>query len=75
MLLLGLASLGAEGLRGGAAVLEVAGEDWLEEGAEHDLGAPAAESAAVRMNNDLSGMGTYWVWGRAIHRTRTNLKV
>jgi hypothetical protein len=71
--LLALVGLGAEVIGGGAGV-EVAGEDWLEEGAEDDL---SATGVFVSRGRGVWGgrIGTYPVWGRAIHKIRTNLKV
>ena len=71
----GLASgvdLGAEVGSGRAGLGEVAGEDGLDEGAEDDLGTTAS---CQYMNHSTLAMYAYEVWGRAIHRMRTNLKV
>ena len=42
-----MVGLGAEISSGGAALREVAGEDWLNEGAEDDLSATAVLSEIV----------------------------
>lgn len=65
-------SLGAEvgGRRAGLG--KVAGKDGLEEGAEDDLSASAEDLA---MWSAAPGNTTYPVWGSAIQRTSTNLKV
>jgi hypothetical protein len=71
----GLASrvnLGAEIGSSGSRLGEVAREDGLDEGAEDDLGTT---SKCQYMNHSVMAMYTYEVWGRAIHRMRTNLKV
>ena len=71
----GLASrvnLGAEIGSSGSRLREVAGEDGLNEGAEDDLGTTAR---CQYLNRSVLAVSTYEVWGRAIHRMRTNLKV
>jgi hypothetical protein len=71
----GLASrvnLGTEIGSSGSRLGEVAREDGLDEGAEDDLGTTAK---CQYMNHRNMAMYTYEVWGRAIHRMRTNLKV
>lgn len=73
--LLGLLSSGAEISRGAASssVSEVAGEDWLEEGAKDDLGAAVT---LVSMHSITSAKHkAYLVAGSAIHSTSTNLNV
>ena len=71
----GLASrvnLGAEIGSSGSRLGEVAREDGLDEGAEDDLGTTAR---CQYLNRSVLAVSTYEVWGRAIHRMRTNLKV
>ena len=71
----GLASrvnLGAEIGSSGTRLGEVAREDGLDEGAEDDLGTTAR---CQYLNRSVLAVSTYEVWGRAIHRMRTNLKV
>lgn len=71
--------------RGAVAAVEEAREEGLKEGAEDDLGASGGEeSGTVSLegpqgrgwNTGLSNEdGAYPVWGKAIQRTRMNLKV
>ena len=71
----GLASrvnLGAEIGSSGSRLGEVAREDGLDEGAEDNLGTTAK---CQYLNRSFVAISTYEVWGRAIHRMRTNLKV
>jgi hypothetical protein len=71
MHLLRLVGLSME-TRGWGAIGEVAGEDWLEEGAEDNL---STTRDCQRVKSSGSRGYTYPVWGRAIQSTRTNLKV
>jgi hypothetical protein len=74
---MGLASrvdLSAEVRGSGAGLGEVAREYGLDEGVEDDLGTTAIRLVGLCASIRRSG-STYEVWGSAIQRTRTNLKV
>jgi len=72
MRLRSLIGLGSEIGRSRTALGEVAGEDWLDEGAEDDLGA-ADDNVSLKSWEEM--ISTYAVWGRDIHKISTNLKV
>jgi hypothetical protein len=64
--------LGAE-VGGGTAGGEETANHGLEEGVEDNLGTAVKE---VSYWSKLGhGIGSYLVWGRAIHMIRTNLKM
>ena len=54
---------------------EEARENWLDEGTEDDLSATVTSVSHVLKHSVGICEITYPVWGRAIHKTRTNLKV
>jgi hypothetical protein len=58
---------------GGAGAREEAAENGLEEGLEDDLGT--AVNWLVICIHLGPGSITYLVWGRAIQRIKTNLKI
>lgn len=63
---------------GGGILLEEAGEERRDEGVEDNLGAAGRKDMVSKPHpddKDLNSSKTYLVWGRDIHRTRTNLKV
>jgi hypothetical protein len=56
-----------------AGMGEVAGEDWLHEGAENYLGTTVTVTLAGCLITAKTS--TYPNWGRASHRVKINLKV
>ena len=60
---------------GGPGLGEEARENWLDEGTEDDLSATVTSVSHVLKHYVGICELTYPVWGRAIHKTRTNLKV
>ena len=71
-----LIGLGTEVRGSGPGLGEEAREHWLNEGAEDNLStAVIMQSVAGTSSRFGFCESTYPVWGRAIHKTRTNLKV
>lgn len=66
--------LGAEVGRGGTRALEEASEERLDQGVE-DNGSTTARIVLVKLTMKRLVIHAYLVWGRAIQRVRTNLKV
>ena len=67
-----LIGLGPKVRSGGATLREVFREDRVNDGAENHLGATAKVQSK---SSTFPTQDIYPVWGRAIHSTRTNLKV